>query len=43
MIAYAARYGSQPISELMALSMRDLSLFVDAIAAIIEEENPEEP
>lgn len=40
-MAYAARYGKQPLNVLMAMSERDLSAFVEALSRIVEQENPD--
>lgn len=37
-MAYAARYGHQPLSELMALSERDLRIFCLSIQEILKGE-----
>lgn len=42
-LAYAARYGKQPLSDLMALSMRDLGEFGDALSSIVEDEQKPRP
>jgi len=39
LIAYAARYGRQPLSEILRLSKPDLQAFTRAISDIIEAEN----
>lgn len=41
-MAYAARYGHQPVSELKAMTERELRLFVEEIARIVKEENGDE-
>lgn len=38
-IAYCARYGHQPISELLALSLADLARFKFELAEIVRAEN----
>lgn len=38
-MAYLARYGRQPLSELRQLSRRELWLFTDELRDIVEEEN----
>lgn len=39
MLAYAARYGKQPLSEVRALPLTELVRFVNEISSIVEEEN----
>ncbi|MEY2668550.1 MAG: hypothetical protein RJA59_1188 [Pseudomonadota bacterium] len=39
LLAYCARYGHQPLSELRALSHRDLRRFHDELVAIVRREN----
>lgn len=38
-MAYVARYGHQPISEIRALPQRELGQWVAALASIVEREN----
>ena len=40
-MAYAARYGKQPLNVLMAMPERDLYAFVEALSRIVEDENPD--
>lgn len=40
--AYAARYGHQPLSEIRALSLTELRMFVAALDDIVKEENHHE-
>lgn len=37
-MAYAARYGHQPLSEMMDLTMAEVVVFVEAVSRIIVEE-----
>ena len=39
MLAYSARYGKQPLSELRELPMQELVRFVSEVSRIVEEEN----
>lgn len=39
LLAYCARYGHQPLSELRAMSNRDLRAFHDALVACVRREN----
>lgn len=38
-IAYAARYGRQPISEILQLSRSECSMFIEELQSIVEREN----
>lgn len=38
-LAYAARYGHQPITVLYDMPMSELTIFVRALSAIVREEN----
>jgi hypothetical protein len=38
-LAYAARYGRQPISELKQLPRKELLVFIQKIHEIVEQEN----
>lgn len=38
-LAYCARYGHQPLSELRRLSMTDLGNFQSALSRLVEREN----
>jgi len=38
-VAYAARYGKQPLSELWDMTLEDLGRFVREIDKIVKEEN----
>jgi hypothetical protein len=37
--AYAARYGKQPLSEVMSMTLADLNRFIGAVSKIVTEEN----
>jgi len=37
-VAYAARYGHQPVSEIMGMSLRSLTNFQRAISDLVKEE-----
>lgn len=39
LLAYAGRYGHQPISTMMRLTLRELGQFVAQLNEIVEEEN----
>lgn len=39
LIAYLARYGRQPISEIRRLTRHEASLFRDALDKLVEREN----
>lgn len=39
MFAYCARYGQQPISEMRALTLEELSTFVNELSKIVQAEN----
>jgi hypothetical protein len=41
LLAYAARYGKQPLSEARALPLTELARFVTAISNIVLEERKE--
>jgi len=38
-LAYAARYGKQPLSTILDMTLEDLETFVRAIDRIVQEEN----
>lgn len=38
-LAYAARYGMQPLDVLFEMPMSELTIFVKAVSAIVREEN----
>lgn len=42
-LAFAARYGRQPLSELRDLTRREFSAFLDALTALVERENHPRP
>lgn len=42
-LAWAARYGRQPLSELRQLTRKDLALFSDSLQSIVEQENTPVP
>lgn len=39
LLAYAGRYGHQPVSEAMQLTTRQLGRLVDSVAQLVREEN----
>lgn len=38
-LAYAGRYGGQPLDVLMKMPLRDIGIFCGAVSDIVEEEN----
>lgn len=41
MIAYVCRYGHQPLSEVKAMSQRELRELTAALSRLVERESPE--
>jgi hypothetical protein len=42
-VAYVARYGHQPLEQILRLSRRELRQFKEALNSIVERENKPKP
>lgn len=41
-MAWLTRYGHQPLSEVMRLTLEEVSSYADALGRLVERESPEE-